>query len=317
MLETFSCMYSLLHHLKLNLTNARRDRVGDAAHSFPPTGGLGLNCGLADVHNIAFKLAAIHQKWGGPSLLATYESDRRQVALVYSQQSVKNGQQIFGLLKTLGTTDNDLEIAKKNLFQRISDPNSRPDVLKALEGQREHFDNLGLHIGYVYGDTEIPASASLFVPSYRAGARLPHAWLTSAPSSTKLPKFPPIDCSYVKELDASALEYKQFSTLDLCSFDAFTLIFSTAFTTHWSNVLSELRPNLLKSAGNGLKINTAALGEDFELVTGARRNEWVMGLQLERGAAVLVRPDQHILNCYGVDTQVGEILKGLVTHLGL
>jgi hypothetical protein len=40
-------------------------------------------------------------------------------------------------------------------------------------------------------------------------------------------------------------------------------------------------------------------------------------LQLERGAAVLVRPDQHILNCYGVDTQVGEILKGLVTHLGL
>jgi hypothetical protein len=31
----------------------------------------------------------------------------------------------------------------------------------------------------------------------------------------------------------------------------------------------------------------------------------------------LVRPDQHILNCYGVDTQVGEILKGLVTHLGL
>lgn len=82
-------------------------------------------------------------------------------------------------------------------------------------------------------------------------------------------------------------------------------------------MLSELRPNLLKSAGNRLKINTAALGEDFELVTGARRNEWVMGLQLERGAAVLVRPDQHILNCYGVNTQVGEILKGLVTHLGL
>ncbi|PMD30074.1 3-propionate hydroxylase [Hyaloscypha variabilis F] len=291
--------------------------AGDAAHSFPPTGGLGLNCGLADVHNLAYKLAAIHQNWGGPSLLATYQSDRRQVALVYSQQSVKNGKQIFGLLKTLGTTDSDLETAKKNLFQRISDPNTRPDVLKGLEGQREHFDNLGLHIGYVYGDTEIPASASLFVPSYRAGARLPHAWLTRAPSS-QLTKLPPIDCSYVTELDAKALGSKQYSTLDLCAVDAFTLIFSAAFTTHWSNVLSELRSNLLpKSVSKGLKVNAAILGEDFDLVAGARKNEWIMGLQLERGGAVLVRPDQHILNCYGVDTYVDEIAKGLATHLGL
>jgi 2-polyprenyl-6-methoxyphenol hydroxylase-like FAD-dependent oxidoreductase len=34
--------------------------AGDAAHSFPPTGGLGLNSGLADVHNLAYKIAAVH-----------------------------------------------------------------------------------------------------------------------------------------------------------------------------------------------------------------------------------------------------------------
>jgi hypothetical protein len=293
------------------------NRAGDSAHSFPPTGGLGLNSGLADVHNLAYKLAAIHQNWGGPSLLATYYSERRQVALVNSQQSVKNGQQIFGLLKALGTTDSNLETAKTNLFQRISDPNTRPGVLKGVEAQREHFDNLGLHIGYVYGDTEIPASASLYVPSYRAGARLPHAWLTGPPSSARLPKLSPIDCSYVKELDSSALRCKQFSTLDICAFDAFTLIFCSTFTTHWSNVLSELQSYLPKSAGKGLKVNAAVLGEDFELVCGARRNEWIMGLQLEHGAAVLVRPDQHILNCYGVETKVEEVAKGLIAHLGL
>lgn len=293
------------------------DRAGDSAHSFPPTGGLGLNSGLADVHNLAYKLAAIHQNWGGPSLLSTYHSERRQVALVNSQQSVKNGQQIFGLLKTLGTTDSNLETAKRNLFQRVSDPNTRPDVLKGVEAQREHFDNLGLHIGYVYGDTKIPASASLYVPSYRAGARLPHAWLTRAPSPARHSTLSPIDCSYVSELDGSALGCKRFSTLDICAFDAFTLIFSSTFTTQWSNVLSELRSHLPKSAGGGLKINASILGEDFELVAGARRNEWIIGLQLEHGAAVLVKPDQHMLNCYGVDTKVDEVAKGLTAHLGL
>ena len=293
------------------------DRAGDSAHSFPPTGGLGLNSGLADVHNLAYKIAAIHQNWGGPSLLSTYHSERRQVALINSQQSVKNGQQIFGLLKTLGMTDNNIETAKTNLFQRINDPNTRPDVLKGVEAQREHFDNLGLHIGYVYGDTEIPASASLYVPSYRAGARLPHAWLEGPPSSARLPKLTPIDCSYVNELSDSELRCKQFSTLDLCAFDAFTLVFSSTFTTHWSNVLSELQHFLPKSARSTLKINAAVLGEDFELVGGARRKEWIVGLQLEHGAAVLVRPDQHILNCYGVETKVEEVTKGLIAHLGL
>ena len=71
------------------------------------------------------------------------------------------------------------------------------------------------------------------------------------------------------------------------------------------------------SVGKRLKINAAILGEDFELVAGARRNEWVMGLQLERGGAVLVRPDQHILNCYGVETKVDEMVTGLAGHLRL
>lgn len=292
------------------------NRAGDAAHSFPPTGGLGLNSGLADVHNLAYKLAAIHLGHGGASLHQAYENERRHVALVNSQQSVKNGQQIFGLLKTLGTTDNDLATAKKNLYRRITDPATRSEVLKGVENQREHFDNLGLHIGYVYGDTEIPASASLYTASYRAGARLPHAWLSGPPSS-HLTSLPAISNAYVSELSHGALAEKQYSTLDLISFDAFTLVFSSIFAAEWTAVFSESRLRLAKSNARTLQIKTAALGKDFNLVAGARANEWVMGMQLEHGSAVLVRPDQHILNCYSAGTKVDELLEGLLGHLGV
>ena len=40
--------------------------AGDAAHEMPPTGGFGLNTGVQDVHNLAWKLAAVLQVWLDP-----------------------------------------------------------------------------------------------------------------------------------------------------------------------------------------------------------------------------------------------------------
>lgn len=57
--------------------------VGDAAHVVPQVGGFGLNMGIADGHNLAWKLAA-----GGDALLDTYETERRQVALFTMRQVV-------------------------------------------------------------------------------------------------------------------------------------------------------------------------------------------------------------------------------------
>jgi len=33
--------------------------VGDAAHAFPPAGGFGMNSGLQDSHNLAWRLALL------------------------------------------------------------------------------------------------------------------------------------------------------------------------------------------------------------------------------------------------------------------
>ena len=45
--------------------------AGDSAHVVPPTGGYGANTGIADAHNLAWKLAAVIKGQAGPDLLAT------------------------------------------------------------------------------------------------------------------------------------------------------------------------------------------------------------------------------------------------------
>ncbi|MFE7635887.1 FAD-dependent monooxygenase [Kitasatospora sp. NPDC057518] len=61
----------------------RRARVllaGDAAHVVPPTGGHGMNTGIGDADNLAWKLAAVTAGTAGEALLDTYEAERRPVA---------------------------------------------------------------------------------------------------------------------------------------------------------------------------------------------------------------------------------------------
>lgn len=53
---------------------------GDAAHIHSPAGGQGLNTGVTDAHNLAWKLALAWHGQAGDALLDTYQSERREVA---------------------------------------------------------------------------------------------------------------------------------------------------------------------------------------------------------------------------------------------
>jgi 3-(3-hydroxy-phenyl)propionate hydroxylase len=53
--------------------------AGDAAHLHSPAGGHGMNCGITDAHNLAWKLALAWRGQAGERLLASYEPERQQV----------------------------------------------------------------------------------------------------------------------------------------------------------------------------------------------------------------------------------------------
>ncbi len=63
--------------------------LGDAAHVMPPFGGQGLNSGLRDAHNLAWKVAMVLQDRAAASLLETYHHERsRQVARMVAFASI-------------------------------------------------------------------------------------------------------------------------------------------------------------------------------------------------------------------------------------
>ncbi|PKI77026.1 hypothetical protein CRG98_002529 [Punica granatum] len=76
--------------------------AGDAAHRFPPAGGFGMNTGIQDAHNLAWKLASVLDGTSSSSLLETYEAERRPIALLNTALSVKNFRAAMSVPSALG-----------------------------------------------------------------------------------------------------------------------------------------------------------------------------------------------------------------------
>ena len=171
----------------------RRGRIflaGDAAHRFPPTGGLGLNSGAQDIHGLVWRLAAVESGWAGPALLDTYAAERLPVARNNAHQSLTNALKMASLARALGT---DTDPTTERILASLRDPERAESIAAAVADQAEHFDMVGLQLGYVYetgalvpdGNRVEQSPTRTYRPTAQPGARLPHH-TTAVPGQSTL-----------------------------------------------------------------------------------------------------------------------------------
>jgi 2-polyprenyl-6-methoxyphenol hydroxylase-like FAD-dependent oxidoreductase len=63
--------------------------VGDAAHRTTPRRATGMNTGIADAHNLGWKLAWVVRGWADPALLDSYDAERRPVGVANARRSLE------------------------------------------------------------------------------------------------------------------------------------------------------------------------------------------------------------------------------------
>lgn len=75
----WSSVFRISHRIVDSYGSGRVFIAGDAAHIHPPTGAQGMNTGIQDAHNLAWKLALAVRGEAAAGLLATYDAERRPV----------------------------------------------------------------------------------------------------------------------------------------------------------------------------------------------------------------------------------------------
>jgi len=152
--------------------------AGDAAHLVIPTGGLGMNSGVGDVVDLAWKLQGTLEGWGGDNLLLSYEIERRQIGVrnVAASGRANAGRRKWRSAWRPQIRDKTPEGAE-----------IRANVAKiADKEQRKSNEILGIEAGYRYIDSPLiwpepgegpdPNNPD-YVPTTWPGFRLPHVWL--------------------------------------------------------------------------------------------------------------------------------------------
>ncbi|GIM89081.1 FAD-dependent monooxygenase [Paractinoplanes toevensis] len=101
--------------------------AGDAAHQHFPTGGVGMNVGIQDAHNLGWKLAAVVTGRASDALLDTYHEERHPVGAALLEHTraqtalmtgwTPEGQALRALLSRLIATAPDMS---RQLAERLS-----------------------------------------------------------------------------------------------------------------------------------------------------------------------------------------------------
>ena len=127
--------------------------AGDAAHVMPPTGGFGGNTGMADAHNLSWKLGLVTRGAAGRGLLDTYDAERRPISWLTVEQAYTR-------------------------YALRVDPTLPQDAMMAP------LDDAAIELGSIYRSSAVMPVAGLDEPlddpharTWTVGARVPHVEL--------------------------------------------------------------------------------------------------------------------------------------------
>lgn len=259
---------------------ARRQRqgpvflAGNAAHRHPPTGGLGLNTAVQDVHNLVWKLDAVLSGQATDALLDSYETERRPVGEFNVNHCLTNAGGHARIAGALGLrADQSEQEGWDAVIEWFADTPEgdakRAAVAEAVASNADDYSQLGVELGYHYASGALipdgtPAPEAKhplrdYLPTTRPGHHLPHVWLSRGGSRES-----------VHELIAPR---------------GLTLLVDAEHASRWVEAA--------RSVGDtGATVQVSVIGSGAEWTD--PHGEWAAVRGTGSGGALLVRPDRHI-----------------------
>jgi len=156
--------------------------AGDAAHSWPPFAGFGMNAGIEDATGLGWMLAAVQQGWASERLLDAYDAERRPIGeqvsraaegMVLAQREITNDPIHRCNLEDAGPTG---VAARAHAYEGL------------IRADSQQFDPKGLNFGIhydaspiiLYDGEEAPAlTVGTYEPTTVPGCRAPHFVLST------------------------------------------------------------------------------------------------------------------------------------------
>lgn len=153
--------------------------AGDAAHQFIPTGGYGMNTGVADAADLGWKLAAFLSGWGGETLLDSYGIERKAIAIQNRAQAERH----MGVRIAIAQAIMEAE-AEGSLDNPEAGPRRLALGARIAELGNAENESWGIEHGYSYSFSPVIASEGAFdfdpmicQGSAAPGNRLPSLYL--------------------------------------------------------------------------------------------------------------------------------------------
>ncbi|GAB3519792.1 FAD-dependent monooxygenase [Phytohabitans suffuscus] len=142
--------------------------AGDSAHRMFPTGAYGMNTGIGDAIDAAWKVAALVKGFGGAGLLDSYEVERRPVGL----RNMHTSHRHLGVhLEAGGMLRGGAPVEDVGAF------------IDASRGENEY---RGIELGYRHGDSPVICHEDAPEPVWTPHAYTPTTWPGGRPPSVLL-----------------------------------------------------------------------------------------------------------------------------------